>query len=114
MGQCYTVEAKLYFKDDDPTLFCKNVKEEILKRNGTSAKFDLSRGDLDDPFGCFSVLTRDAEKDEDLWYADFSASYGWGNVIYDIFQKAAEGLAAGSRIDIFPWESEAMTIQIMN
>ena len=113
MGQCYTVEAKLYFKNNDPSLFCKKVKDEIYKRNGVSANFDLLRGDLNDPFGCFKILTaKNAEKNGDVWYADFSGSYGWENVIYDIFSEATEGLFAGSQINIDPWESDSLVIKV--
>lgn len=102
MGQCYTVEAKLNFKNGDPAEFCKICKDEISAIK--NAVFDLTRGDLDEPFGCFKILTaKDAwEDDRGVWLADFSGSYGWEWVMFKVFKAAAEALEEGSFIYIYP------------
>ena len=103
MGQCYTVEAEFHFKNNDPTSFARRFKEEILKRNGKGARFDLSRGDLNDPFDCFKILTsKNADKFENVWYADFNASYGWEKVLEEVFMAISKELDNGSWIDIYP------------
>lgn len=105
MGQCYTVEARLRFKNNDPSRFCEIVQNEVAALDG-KAIFDLSRGDLNDPFGCFKILTSEkAGVDIDgYWYADFSGSYGWEWVMNRVFRSAAEALADGSFIKIYPDE----------
>ena len=104
MGQCYSVEAHFKFKNNNPSSFCQIIKDEIADRNGKSAIFDLDRGDLNDPFGCFKIMTaKDAVQSTDgTWYADFSGSYGWESVMIEIFQHAAEELDDGSVITIYP------------
>lgn len=115
MGQCYSVEAKLNFKNNDPSGFCKIIKDEIVDRHGKSAIFDLDRGDLNDPFGCFKILTaKDAAKSRDgTWYADFSGSYGWESVMTEIFHEAAKELVDGSVITIYP-DYDATEISVRN
>ena len=104
MGQTYTVEARMRFKDEDPALFCKIAAERIRNTNGIAAKFDLSRGSLDDPFGIFKIMTsKSAEIDQDgIWYADFSGSYGWEPVMLEVFMDAFEGLSDDAEIKIYP------------
>ena len=104
MGQTYTVEAKLKFKDKEN--FCNTIKSEIEKRDGKSANFNLEKKNLnlDDPFDCFRALTtvNDSGTYGDVWYAYFSGSYGWESVMVEIFQKAAKYLKDGSVITIYP------------
>ena len=104
MGQTYSVEARLKFKNDDPASFCKVIQDEIAARNGKTANFGLTRGNVDEPFGCFKILTTaNAGQTEDgLWYADFDGSYGWESVLIQVFRAAARELADGSRILICP------------
>ena len=114
MGQTYSVTAKLKFKNNDPSLFCDAIKEEIEKRNGKSAVFSLNGCDLDDPFGCFEAVTSkySGKLPDGTWYSDFSGSYGWGQVMIDVFQEAAKSLANGSFITIEPWESDGTKITV--
>ena len=104
MGQTYTVEARMRFKDENPREFCRIAADRIRNVNGVAAKFDLSRGSLDDPFGIFKILTsKKADIDPDgIWYADFSASYGWEPVMLEIFMAAFEGLSDDAEIMIYP------------
>ena len=115
MGQCYTVEARLNFKNNDPSAFCTCIANEITARNGVSAIFDLSRGKLDDPFGCFKILTAvNADQDPNgIYYADFSASYGWESVMFEIFKEAILTLDDDSFIHIFP-DSGSYYLSIQN
>lgn len=34
MGQCYSVEARFKFKNNDPSSFCQVIKDEIADKNG--------------------------------------------------------------------------------
>lgn len=104
MGQCYTVEANFKFKDNDPASFCQIIQREIAARNNVSAVFDLDRGNLNDPFDCFKILTsKDACKyTNDIWCADFDASYGWHGVMHDVFKSAFRVLDEGSWLTIYP------------
>ena len=101
MGQCYTVIAKFNFKDAKE--FCGIIAKEITRMQGY-AVFDLARGKLNDPFGCFKILTsKDAFIDDDgTWCADFDGSYGWETVMDDIFEASATALKDGSYIHIYP------------
>ena len=109
MGQCYTVEAKLIFKGNDPTAFCDVVIDEIRKRHGISAEFDLKRGNLKDPFDCFRTLTSEnarimakKDKSQEIWEAEFDASYGWESVMFDIFKAALSTCENGSYVKVWP------------
>lgn len=104
MGQTYSVEARLTFKNDDPASFCKIISDEIAVRNGKTANFDLTRGNIDDPFGCFKILTsaNACQTKDGLRYADFDGSYGWESVLTQVLRAAARELADGSRILICP------------
>lgn len=106
MGQCYTVEAKLKFRNNDPAAFCEAIRSEIEKRDGKSAYFYLdSYGyDLASPFDCFRAMTAsDAEiMDDGTYSAGFDASYGWEGLMIEVFSKAAWELEEGSYISIWP------------
>lgn len=116
MGQSYSVEAKLKFKNNDPSQWCKAIKDYVQANDGNSAEFNLGRfGDIDwnDPFDCFKVVTTTrAYTYEDLWCADFDASYGWAVVLLESFSRAAFGLEDGSEINIGPWESDEYIITV--
>lgn len=103
MGQTYSVEARLKFKNNDPASFCKVIQDEIAARNGKTANFGLTRGNVNDPFGCFKILTTEnaGQTEDGLWYADFDGSYGWESVLIQVFRAAAGELADGSRITIY-------------
>lgn len=107
MGQCYSVSAKLKFKKNDPAMFCRLVRKKIGSMIAKDqARFDLDGLDLNNPYDCFRAVTRkdSVEKHGVYLTADFSASYGWGTVMLDVFESAFEGLEYGSRIYIYPDE----------
>lgn len=126
MGQWYTVEANLKFKNGNPDRFCEIIRNEIHNRNEVSALFDLSHN-LNTPIGCFMTLTSaylyinqghndelggdvlriyriENENDfpDGILNTDFMASYGWERVIAEIFCESADGLEDGSWINIYP------------
>ena len=104
MGQTYTVEAKLNFKDNDSHPYCSTIKREIYERDGVSAEFNLEAGDLNTVDGCLKILTsEDGFYDMDgIWCADFDGSYGWEFVMLRIFETAAKTLDDKSEIVIYP------------
>lgn len=110
MGQCYSVTAKLRFRDSDPNLFCKIVQDEIAQLSDYATfRQDC---DLTTPEGCFEVLTRNSDCEGEVWLADFDASYGWEGIMCEVFFKAARGLANDSYINIDVWEGEGMSHSI--
>ena len=113
MGQCYTVETNLKFKNNDPSEFCAIIREEVANRNGKSAFFSPELGAMDTPFECFKILTsRNAHEWEDgVYSADFDGSYGWELVMIEVFKASAKGLANGSVITIYP-DSGKDTIRV--
>lgn len=113
MGQTYSVEAKFIFRNK--VSFCNVFKAEVNTRNGITAEFDLTRGSMDDPFGCFKILTSsyaDIGYDEngnlcpDIWCSDFDGSYGWESVMYEIFSAVLKECKDGSYVRIWPDEGE--------
>lgn len=111
MGQCYLVEAKFIFKNDDPASFCKVFKDTVERMNGVTANFNLSYGDMDTPYGCFNILTGgqaylglDIQGNEhpDIWRSVFDASYGWEWVMYDVFSAILKECENGSKVKIWP------------
>lgn len=103
MGQCYTVEAKLDFNNKaDEESFCRIIREEVEVRNGISANFGPV-GNMTTVFDCFKAVTiPGAVMYGDVMTADFSASYGWEEVMVEIFYHAARRLSDGSYIEIYP------------
>lgn len=115
MGDVYSVTARLVFPHDDPSKWCEVIAKEIeeYSKSGKAKFRKYRKKDLKDPWGCFNILTANsAQKDEGLgqWYADFDASYGWGTVIADIFEKAAIYMGNNSFINVEPWSSDPVYI----
>lgn len=107
MGQCYSVSARLKYRKDDPAMFCRLVQEKIRSIIAKDqARFDLDGLDLSNPYDCFRAITRKDAVEENGEYltADFSASYGWGTVMLNVFEYAFKGLKYGSRIYVYPDE----------
>lgn len=115
MGQCYSVEAQLFFADGDASCFCDTIKNEINSMNGKTAIFNLPDNyELNTPFDCFKAVTsQNAGIYNGIWYADFHGSYGWWSVMVDIFKKALSGLPDGSKIIIWP-DSGSTEISVKN
>ena len=107
MGQCYSVEGKFIFKNNDPSRFCETIREEIAKRNGKTAYFDdeIEKLDLTKPFDCFRAVTSvdNSEEQDGVMLADFSASYGWYIVMRQIFNKALTACTSESYARIHEW-----------
>ena len=104
MGQCYSVEAKFVFKNNDPTSFCNVIKEEIEKRNGKKAIFGELNPNMNDPKVCFENVTHKCslELTDGTLCTDFDGSYGWESVMYEIFMEAAKKLDNGSYVKVWP------------
>ena len=117
MGQTYSVEAKFVFKNNDKTSFCNVFKNEVNSRNGITANFNLTKGCMDEPFGCFNILTggyADISYDEkgnsytDIWRSDFDGSYGWESVMYEVFTAVLKECEDGSYVRIWPDNGETL------
>ena len=103
MGQCYTVKAKFYFKDDDPTSFCNAIKAYVHAMDGDRANFgSYKESDFDTPFGCFSVICPNAYDYGEYYCADFDASYGWEIVLEQAFRTGLKECDDGSHVDVYP------------
>ena len=122
MGQCYSVVAKLIFKDNDPSRFCEIIRNKLSEMdyggfsNGKSLayvksfltvageKYDPTFTNMNHPFGLFELLTsKDAQGiGEDVWRADFDASYSWENVMCEVFEEALVECECGSFVEIYP------------
>lgn len=105
MGACYTVQAKLVHKNNDPKPFCDAVHKMANDLNLKSKGHPVEEVfNLDDPFECFKMLTtKDAYiQDDGTYSADFDAMYLWESVLHDVFYEAAKVLDNGSEIFISP------------
>ena len=102
MGQSYTVEAKLIFKNGDPKSFCDIVKQKA-QDEWDLIKLKKRQYDFSDPWECFQVITTtDAYEYNGLWICDFDGTYSWESVMYDIFEEAMKVLENGSFVRIAP------------
>ena len=110
MGQCYSVYAKLNFKNDDATSFCEAVKKSVEGLSDWANFGDYDDSDFDTPFGCFQIIATKRGSfiaDNGEFVSDFDASYGWEGVMQDIFNEVMQVLDNGSRVMIYPdhgWE----------
>ena len=104
MGVCYTVEARLNHKNNDPKAFCDVILHEAralnLQHQGRPVEEAYK---LNDPFECFKMITTDnAYIKDNAYIGDFNASCMWESVMHNIFAKAASVLDDGSEIFISP------------
>lgn len=104
MGQTYSVDMKINFKNQDSQmLFCNSIKSYIKETQNKTAIYQLEGLNLDNPFDCFKAMTYPGAEEEDgIWYADFDASYGWESVLYDGLGNALKFGEDGSYLYIFP------------
>ena len=108
MGQCYFVDAELSYKD-------KRGAEDAL--DGFLKGILESGGRLDAPAGYvpgagtagMDVLMRALLTDrgcrktgENMYQAEFDATYSWETVMYDAFRAMAPYLADAACMDIYP------------
>ena len=95
MGTVYTVIAELNLTKEKESAFCEAIRTGIAEHS--EAIFDLFKGNLNTPLGCFKFLTNsDVYTGRGKWEVAFDGSYGWGEVIADIFRKAMETCDEGS------------------
>lgn len=101
MGQSYSVEANLRFKNDEPSGFCNAIVSSVNPSADKLAKYDTS-----DPLSCFRLVTTDKAiiDGAGIYQADFDGSYGWETVLVDAFRKASPYLKNGSWIEVYVWE----------
>jgi len=104
MGQVYSVQAKLQFRNSNPDLFCKIMENKLDQKPGTL---------MNDPEECFCRLTTNhADCVGPIWTADFCGSYGWEQTMVNAAYASARGLADDSYIEIDVWDGEGMTHRI--
>lgn len=109
MGQTYTVEASLLFKDGKQAeAFCDCFRRKATSMLGVSAILQLENADMSTPFGCFKVITTPNafQSERGGMYADFDGSYGWEGVLLVMFEETSKYLDDGSLIAIYPDDAQ--------
>ena len=111
MGQCYDVNLKVRFKDEEGAKralrakIARGKQEHVLYDvQGLRMKgfdFDNIR-DLMSVFFCEWGDRLRPAADEAWLNSGFNASYGWESVMMDAFEKIAPFLEDGSEIIIYP------------
>ena len=112
MGQCYSVEIKARFRDEDGAKKALQAKldrheEDFVNYNldHFTGELGLSTDNLHDLMGIFFGGWKgklEPSTTDDWEYADFDASYGWESLMMDAFEVIAPYLADGSVIKIYP------------
>lgn len=112
MGQCYSVELKVRFTDEDGAKKALQAKLDRHEEEHVCYNLDhftgelgLSTDNLHDLMGIFFGGWKgklEPSTTDDWEYADFDASYGWERVMMDAFEEIAPYLADGSVIEIYP------------
>ena len=112
MGQCYSVEIKARFTDEEgakKALQAKLGRHEEEHVNYSldhfTGELGLSTDNLHDLMGIFFGGWKgrlDTAPDKEWMCADFDACYGWEVVMMDAFEVIAPYLADGSVIKIYP------------
>ena len=112
MGQCYSVEIKARFRDEDSAKKALQAKLDRHEEEHVNYSLDhftgelgLSTDNLHDLMGIFFGGWKgklEPSTTDDWEYADFDASYGWESLMMDAFEVIAPYLADGSVIKIYP------------
>ena len=115
MGQCYSVQIKAVFRDEDGAKKALQAKLDRHEEDHVNYNLDhftgelgLSTDNLHDLMGIFfggwkgKLETAPAPGYRDWLFADFDASYGWESLMMDAFEVIAPYLADGSVIEIWP------------
>lgn len=112
MGQCYSVELKVKFRDEDGAKKALQAKldrheEDHVNYNigHFTGELGLSIDNLHDLMGIFFGGWKgklEPSTTDDWEYADFDASYGWESLMMDAFEEIAPYLADYSVIKIYP------------
>ena len=111
MGQTYSVMLKVKFTDEEgakkalQTKLDRHEKERINYNLEHFKELGIGTDNLFDLMGIFfggwnGKLTPD--KNNERYYADFDACYGWESVMTDAFEEIAPYLADDSVIEIYP------------
>ena len=111
MGQCYSVEIKVKFTDEDGAKKALQAKldrheEERINYNLDHFKeLGITTDNLHDLLGIFFGGWEgklDKSTTDEWEYADFDACYGWEIVMMDAFEDIAPYLTDDSVIKIYP------------
>ena len=112
MGQCYSVDLRVRFRDEDGAKKALQAKLDRHEEDRVCYNLDhftgelgLSTDNLHDLMGIFFGGWKgklEPSTTDDWQYADFDASYGWEGVMMDAFEEIAPYLADGSVIKIYP------------
>ena len=99
MGMCYSTCCKVICKNEEEVV--RLAREYTLDAAG-HARFSSSKfTDLDGMMKYF--FTANVEREPDGTYtADFDASYGWENVMQEMFEAIAPALEDGSCLEVYP------------
>lgn len=103
MSQVYSIEAK--WKYEDESIVVDAVKRYVratMDRFNYGRDFEIGQvKDIDSVMRLF--FTNVVEKDSDgVYTADFNASYGWEDVMINMFHNVAPVLQNGSYLHIWP------------
>lgn len=112
MGQCYSVNLRVRFRDEDGAKKALQAKLDRHEEDHVNYNLDhftgelgLSTDNLHDLMGIFFGGWKgklEPSTTDDWEYADFDASYGWEGVMINAFEEIAPYLADGSVIKIYP------------
>ena len=113
MGQCYSVEIKARFRDEDGAKKALQAKLDRHEEEHVCYNLDhftgelgLSIDNLHDLMGIFfggwNGKLETCPDDKEWEFADFDASYGWEGLMMDAFEVIAPYLADGSELKIYP------------
>ena len=112
MGQCYSVNLKVRFTDEDGAKKALQAKLDRHEEDRVNYNLDhftgelgLSIDNLHDLMGIFFGGWKgklEPSTTDDWEYADFDACYGWEGVMMDAFEVIAPYLADNSVIKIYP------------
>ena len=103
MGQCYSVTMELDYKDSRKVVDALNAY--IDETDGRGVRYDLSHDRTKLPELMKVFLTdRDYTCDEEgkSFSSAFDASYGWDDVLRDMFESLAPVLDDGSYMEVWP------------
>lgn len=120
MGQCYSLDMRFKYNDkvNDRLAITKDLKT-FIDNHGT-ANFNLAKyaekniypNNFEDMMKIIFTDRGLIKYDDEHYESDFSASYGWLNVMFDAFDIMAKHLADGSTIYMSDDEmSHTITIQ---
>lgn len=113
MGQCYSVEIKARFTDEESAKKALQAKLDRHEEDHVNYNLDhftgelgLSIDNLHDLMGIFfggwKGRLETAPADKTWEFADFDASYGWESLMMDAFEVIAPYMADDSEIMIWP------------